>query len=91
MRHTHALQIKAAFRKKSLQCHPDLCPPIQRESAEQAFRELAEAYAILTKGVALSTPQDLLSLQALLALQLFWHSIHSQAAGGQTDNLKSLA
>lgn len=44
------VQIKAAFRKKSLQCHPDLCPPVQRETAEQAFREVAEAYAILSKG-----------------------------------------
>ena len=45
-------QIKQAFRKKSLQCHPDLCPPSQRPSAELAFRELAEAYAALSKGVA---------------------------------------
>ena len=44
-------QIKQAFRKKSLQCHPDLCPPSQRPSAELAFRELAEAYAALSKGV----------------------------------------
>lgn len=45
-------QIKQAFRKKSLQCHPDLCPPSQRPSAELAFRELAEAYAALSKGMA---------------------------------------
>ncbi|CAK0734636.1 hypothetical protein CVIRNUC_000460 [Coccomyxa viridis] len=43
-------EIKQAFRKKSLQCHPDLCPPSQRPSAELAFRELAEAYAALSKG-----------------------------------------
>lgn len=44
------VQIKQAFRQKSLQCHPDLCPPAQRESAEQAFREIAEAYSTLSKG-----------------------------------------
>ena len=44
------MQIKQAFRDKSLQCHPDLCPPAQRESAEAAFREIAEAYSSLTKG-----------------------------------------
>ena len=44
------MQIKQAFRQKSLQCHPDLCPPAQRESAEAAFREVAEAYSILSKG-----------------------------------------
>ncbi len=44
------VQIKQAFRQKSLQCHPDLCPPAQRESAEQAFREIAEAYSSLSKG-----------------------------------------
>ena len=57
-------QIKQAFRKKSLQCHPDLCPPSQRPSAELAFRELAEAYAALSKGMAhwlhaVSCPSDL--------------------------------
>ncbi len=46
------VQIKQAFRQKSLQCHPDLCPPAQRQSAEAAFREVAEAYSILSKGKA---------------------------------------
>jgi hypothetical protein len=41
-------QIKQAFRKKSLECHPDLCPPSERASAENAFKELAEAYAKLS-------------------------------------------
>ncbi|CAL5225518.1 g8348 [Coccomyxa viridis] len=45
-------EIKQAFRQKSLQCHPDLCPPAQRRSAEAAFREIAEAYSILSKGGA---------------------------------------
>lgn len=41
-------QVKKAFRKKSFQCHPDLCPPAQRPAAEKAFKEVAEAYAILS-------------------------------------------
>ncbi|BDA40703.1 probable chaperone protein DnaJ 2 at N-terminal half [Coccomyxa sp. Obi] len=41
-------EVKKAFRRKSLECHPDLCPPSQRPEAEKTFKELAEAYAKLS-------------------------------------------
>jgi molecular chaperone DnaJ len=40
-------EIKSAFRKKAIQCHPDKNPD-NREWAEAKFKELAEAYEILS-------------------------------------------
>ncbi|KAK9821222.1 hypothetical protein WJX81_002412 [Elliptochloris bilobata] len=45
---TSAAEIKRAFRLLCLRWHPDLCPPAQRQEAEQAFRNIAEAYAALS-------------------------------------------
>lgn len=49
------VQIKKAFRRRSLELHPDLCPPAQRGQAETAFKELAEAYAKLSRRKILQT------------------------------------
>lgn len=80
------VQIKQAFRQKSLQCHPDLCPPAQRESAEAAFREIAEAYTILTKGKASSILSLSLWEQAVLHCQTSTHRCfwcHERLASAQ--------
>lgn len=40
-------QIKAAFRRKALQCHPDVVGPDRKEAAEEEFLELEAAYSEL--------------------------------------------
>lgn len=39
--------IKAAYRKRALECHPDVVPVSQKSAAEAEFRRVSEAYAIL--------------------------------------------
>ena len=40
--------IKRTYRKQALRLHPDKAPPADRETAHQAFQELALAYAVLS-------------------------------------------
>lgn len=39
--------VKSAYRRKALECHPDVVPTDQRVAAETAFRRLSEAYSVL--------------------------------------------
>ncbi|CAK7221437.1 endo-1,3-beta glucanase [Sporothrix curviconia] len=41
-------QVKSAYRKAALRCHPDKVAPDQRESAHVQFQEVAFAYAVLS-------------------------------------------
>ncbi|XP_039047932.1 dnaJ homolog subfamily B member 6-B isoform X2 [Hibiscus syriacus] len=43
-------QIKAAYRKKVWESHPDLFPVHQKPSAESKFKLIAEAYTCLQSG-----------------------------------------
>ncbi|KAK8495414.1 hypothetical protein V6N13_061054 [Hibiscus sabdariffa] len=43
-------QIKAAYRKKVWESHPDLFPLHQKSSAESKFKMIAEAYTCLQSG-----------------------------------------
>ena len=48
---TTAAQIKAAFRKAALQCHPDkhaAATAAEREAAEASFKQLNLAHAVLS-------------------------------------------
>jgi DnaJ-class molecular chaperone len=42
-----ANDLKKAYRRKALKCHPDKVPPEKREKAEEKFKEIAKAYEIL--------------------------------------------
>lgn len=44
------LQVKQAYRKLCLECHPDLVPAEKRAEAEKVFREISAAYKTLTGG-----------------------------------------
>ncbi|CAK7226075.1 hypothetical protein SBRCBS47491_006105 [Sporothrix bragantina] len=41
-------QVKSAYRKAALRCHPDKVAPDQRETAHVQFQEVAFAYAVLS-------------------------------------------
>ncbi|OAY82795.1 hypothetical protein ACMD2_09350 [Ananas comosus] len=41
------LIIKAAYRRKVLECHPDRFPAHQKSHAESRFKQIAEAYSCL--------------------------------------------
>lgn len=45
-----AQQVKQAYKKLALQWHPDLCPAQERAQAEAAFKNIAAAYARISKG-----------------------------------------
>ncbi|MBU1124646.1 MAG: molecular chaperone DnaJ [Candidatus Omnitrophica bacterium] len=41
-------EIKKAYRQMALQFHPDRVPPEQKKEAEEKFKEISEAYAVLS-------------------------------------------
>lgn len=41
-------EIKRAYRELALRYHPDRVPPEQKKEAEQKFKEISEAYAVLS-------------------------------------------
>eukprot|EP00049_Salpingoeca_infusionum_P018569 m.357822 g.357822 ORF g.357822 m.357822 type:complete len:507 (+) comp17951_c0_seq1:56-1576(+) len=41
-------EIKKAYRKRALSCHPDRVGPDEAEEAEKKFKELGEAYGVLS-------------------------------------------
>ena len=44
-------EIKSAYKKKALKYHPDRCagkPPEEIKAAEQKFKEINEAYSVLS-------------------------------------------
>ncbi len=41
-------EIKKAYRKLALQYHPDRVPPEKKKEAEEKFKEISEAYAVLS-------------------------------------------
>ncbi|CAM8905124.1 unnamed protein product [Rhodiola kirilowii] len=43
-------QIKAAYRKKVLECHPDRVPQHLKPSAESQFKMISEAYNCMRAG-----------------------------------------
>jgi len=45
-------EIKRAFRKLALKLHPDKVPPDEQEEAEAKFREIGEAYEVLSNEEA---------------------------------------
>ncbi|KAJ9187938.1 hypothetical protein P3X46_003347 [Hevea brasiliensis] len=46
-----ASQVKAAYRKKVWESHPDLFPVHEKPSAESRFKLISEAYTYLLSGV----------------------------------------
>ncbi|GMI52924.1 hypothetical protein ScalyP_jg332 [Parmales sp. scaly parma] len=40
-------EIKKAYRRAALRCHPDKVPPERRDDAEKKFKRVAKAYEIL--------------------------------------------
>jgi len=43
-------EIKQAYRKLALQYHPDRVPPEKKKEAEEKFKEISEAYAVLSNA-----------------------------------------
>ncbi|KAA6424299.1 MAG: putative molecular chaperone family [Trebouxia sp. A1-2] len=43
-------QVKEAYKRLALRWHPDLCPDHERNQAEAAFKDIAAAYARISKG-----------------------------------------
>ncbi|MCM8827504.1 MAG: DnaJ domain-containing protein, partial [Candidatus Omnitrophica bacterium] len=41
-------EIKKAYRQLALQFHPDRVPPEKKKEAEEKFKEISEAYAVLS-------------------------------------------
>ena len=41
-------EIKSAYRKLALECHPDKVPENEKEEAEAKFVKVSEAYAVTT-------------------------------------------
>src|SRR5512136_2149781 len=41
-------EIKKAYREMALRFHPDRVPPEQKKEAEEKFKEVSEAYAVLS-------------------------------------------
>ncbi|CAN9093433.1 unnamed protein product [Alternaria alternata] len=41
-------EVKKAYRKMALKCHPDKAAPDEKEAANKAFQEIAFAYAVLS-------------------------------------------
>ena len=48
MKSASAAEIKAAYRKKALEWHPDRHKGEDKDEAERKFKEINEAYQILT-------------------------------------------
>lgn len=61
------LQIKKAYRKKALQCHPDKNPDDPK--AAEAFHELSEALEILTDAAARSAYDKVIRARAAAKLR----------------------
>ncbi|MBF2735341.1 MAG: DnaJ domain-containing protein [Betaproteobacteria bacterium AqS2] len=45
-----AAQIKKAYRRKAMAAHPDRAKPEDKEAATAEFKEIQEAYSILSRG-----------------------------------------
>jgi molecular chaperone DnaJ len=43
-----AQEIEQAYRKIAVQCHPDRVPPEKKDAAREQFKEISEAYAVLS-------------------------------------------
>jgi molecular chaperone DnaJ len=48
-------EIKKAYRTQALQNHPDKVPPDKKKEAEERFKEISEAYAVLSDAQKKST------------------------------------
>ncbi|ONK63139.1 uncharacterized protein A4U43_C07F11810 [Asparagus officinalis] len=51
-------QIKAAYRKKVLESHPDRFPCHEKAQAESRFKQISEAYSSLQAGVKFGRPSE---------------------------------
>eukprot|EP00056_Hartaetosiga_gracilis_P012673 m.203230 g.203230 ORF g.203230 m.203230 type:complete len:476 (+) comp13728_c3_seq1:215-1642(+) len=61
-----AMDIKRAYKKSALKCHPDRVSADEKEEAEAKFKELGEAYSILSdseKKVRYDNGEDLEDMQ----------------------------
>ena len=63
-------ELKAAYRRKALEHHPDRHASDEREKAEQAFKAISEAYAKLTDPGKRTDPLESLTKEE--AERLFW-------------------
>lgn len=70
-------QVKEAYKRLALRWHPDLCPDHERNQAEAAFKDIAAAYARISKGGIRSQAQPRYSTQA--------HAGTRKMAGGQAS------
>ena len=41
-------EIKRAYKKAALRCHPDRVPPEEKDEAEKLFKDVGEAYSVLS-------------------------------------------
>ncbi|KAJ8899005.1 hypothetical protein K2173_008828 [Erythroxylum novogranatense] len=48
--HPSTSQVKAAYKKKVWECHPDLFPTHEKARAESHFKMVSEAYSFLLPG-----------------------------------------
>nr|XP_029116652.1 uncharacterized protein LOC105061501 isoform X1 [Elaeis guineensis] len=49
-------QVKAAYRRKAMESHPDLFPPHEKSQAEAKFKLISEAYSSLWAGARSGSP-----------------------------------
>ncbi|PON88772.1 DnaJ domain containing protein [Trema orientale] len=87
-------EVKAAYRRKVWDCHPDLFPPNQKPLAESNFKSISQAYTLLlSPASATATGSGRLILTLTLTLTLTYiyiHYINLENQNTNWDNNKKL-
>jgi curved DNA-binding protein CbpA len=73
-------EIKAAYRQKALECHPDVVPLSDKAAAESEFRRVSEAYAILSNEVRFASAGEPLTTSYPTGSTQHNYSVRNRAA-----------
>ncbi|XP_008790495.1 uncharacterized protein LOC103707686 [Phoenix dactylifera] len=58
-------QVKAAYRRKAMESHPDLFPPHEKFQSEAKFKLISEAYSSLRAGSRSGSPMGATSVRVV--------------------------